>query len=464
MEENVVQVFDECEPIITAITKEEVMQENHHEFIAVQEEPENLSMKEEVMPESIEADNENKEMPIDTSESSESNKKSKSTKRYIPKHRKKKITKQKTDRETETVDEKVIVTTASDDNSAGIKDKIEIKNLEESQQLPRNISGDIEEKFTGYDDNLIDGYPNIGFMDQKEDVTLILFGNLLSKSNEKSRQENLKVLQVIKPPTKRGRRKLSGPTVKSVQSTNNNARLISAKTEPAKKRGRKPKDDINCVIKTQTLVDINTNNNNESDRRIRLRRKCADDKVIRYDQVIINVESYPQPKRTRKKPAEIVKPMIAVIKQEAVLPTTKRGRKRKNEGMTDQKRSPQKRRKIEENKIINIKAEKNPRPNINEYTIPAYSSYAMQTPQFPRRPFIKTESNFTPSVVIQHQDQNYLGRSYNISEYVDNKNRHSMIQCKIKTPISCGIKNEKFEKSPIKQYDVIPSRRMPRRH
>ncbi|CAG9801084.1 unnamed protein product [Chironomus riparius] len=466
LDENVVQVFDEYKP---TEKEEKVMQENHNEFIAVQEEPENLSMKEEVMPENSEVDNENKEMPIDTNESSESIKKSKSIKRTIPKHRKKKITKKKTDCETETGMEKVIVTTASiDDNkSAGNKvenkeEEIKIQKLEESP-LPRHISGDIEEKFTGYDDNLVDGYPNIGFMDQKEDVTLILFGNLFSKCNEKSLQENPKVLQVIKPPNKRGRRKLSGPSVKSVQSTTkNNARLLSAKTEPAKKRGRKPKDDINCVIQTQTLVDINTSNN-ESDRRTRLRRKCADDKVIRYDQVIINVESYPQQKRARKKTAENVKPMIAVIKEEAVLPT-KRGRKRKNEGMTEQKRSPQKRRKIQENKIINIKAEKNPRPNINEYTIPTYPSYAIQTPQFTRRPFIKTESIFTPSVVIHHQDQNYSGRSYNISEYVDNKNRHSMIQCTIKTPISCGIKNEKFEKSPIKQYGVIPSRRMPRKH
>lgn len=460
MEENVVQVFDECEDIKKEhiLAKTEVMQENHQEFIAEQEEPENLSMKEVVLPESSEADNDKNELPIDKKESLKTNKKSKTIKRNIPKHRKKKITKKKTDDRVKE-EEKEVVSYNSAENK--VDDENETKNLVK-MDLPRIISGDIEEKFKGYDDNLVDGYPNIGFMDQKEDLCLILFGNLLNKSNEKPQQDNSKVLQV-KKPTRRGRRKQSVPALPTVQSKKTTARIENAKTEPIRKRGRKRLDDIKCEVETQnsniTLVDTNINHGIE--KRTRLRRKCADDKVIRYDQIIITVDSNPKPKRTRKNPVE-VKQIAPVIKEEVV--SRKRVRKRKNEGTTEQKQHPpQKRRKIDENKIINIKAEKNPRPNITEYTIPAYPSYVYQTPvQFSRKGFIKTESHYSPIVTIQHQDQS-SARFY-ISNYVDNKDRNSMIQCTIKTPVSCGIKNEKFEKSPIKQYGVIPSRRMPRRH
>lgn len=223
--------MEEDEPTI-AVTTVEVIQENHnHEYIAEQEEPENLSMKELIVPDEgcSEADSNQNDMPIDQKESLESIKKSKSIKKIIPKRRKKKIIKKKTDdRVTVTNEVEVDITTTSDDNNAEKnKDKeniieMESKNLEELN-LPRNISGDIEETFIGYDDNLVDGYPNIGFSNQKEDMTLILFGKLLNKSNQKSQQEeNPKVLQGKKPPTKRGRRKISQLILSTVQSKNKN--------------------------------------------------------------------------------------------------------------------------------------------------------------------------------------------------------------------------------------------------
>lgn len=371
-----------------------------------QEEPENLSMK----PAIIERTNnvfkeaDESELPIIENESVNEESVKMTTRMNITKDIPKQTSRRIPAKKTEDCDDTKTVAKSGD-------------------KLSQSISS-LEEPLLGFNDSLIDGFPTVGFNHYKENKCLTLYSKLFD--NADAPKNSLEVLKSpVDIPKRRGRKKKDQQAV-----------LKPAEQKPpAATKARRQR-----VIKRKAVDNTEIVPQNPAKRpRGRPRKEIQIIKLEPVENPIINTK----PKRSRKKVEQVAVPIVAENKP-------RRGRKRKLEVDSPPRQKNQKMTRTETGAT---------RSAANNPEVYKYS----------RQVLIKPETFLRPAVTIfqnnyKHPEQNDFSSTFwtpvsgrgNISNYVDNKHRLSMIQCKLSSPMLIknhfNVKREAFEEPLVSQH------------